>query len=298
MHIIRKYKRALTSYYRSLKYYVKLLLFDHGVSNMFGLISKNEPHIHPVLNTYCKLEYRVFEIQQEVKIEIYDKNGNQKKGFHNYSNAWWYNLKCPYSFSYLNIDSLYPTRYFITEETGHPNKEFAHELYEYMSKVYSEVFKKSFTSILELGTGGGEITKQFLINNKDFIAVEGTENGVKKLINNGIPQGNILFTNLKKMKKINKRFDLVMCTEVAEHIEPFFASKIVENCINHSDVIWFSAANRKRSPHYHHSNEIGITAWDNIFAYFGFNFFIPLNRMHGRADRLYISSEIKENLIR
>lgn len=100
------------------------------------------------------------------------------------------------------------------------------------------------------------------------------------------------------MKKIDKRFDLVMCTEVAKHIEPFFASKIVENCIDHSDVIWFSAAVRNRPPHYHHSNEVDISAWDNIFAYFGYNLFIPLNGMHGRADRLYISSNLKESLVK
>lgn len=146
-------------YLKTLKTNINLLLFNHGVSNMFGLISKDKSSTHPWLNTYTILEYKVFEIQQEVNIEVYDI-GNHT-GFHKYSNTWWYNLNCPYSFSYLNLDSMYPTKYFVTEETGHPGETFARELFDYMLKVYSEVFYTTFGIVLELGTGGGEITKQF-----------------------------------------------------------------------------------------------------------------------------------------
>ena len=83
-----------------------------------------------------------------------------------------------------------------------------------------------------------------------------------------------------------------MCTEVAEHIEPFFASKIVENCILHSEVVWFSAADRNRRAHYHHSNEQEIEVWDNLFAHMGFPFYVPLNGMYDRASRLYFSERL------
>ncbi|MGK9369481.1 hypothetical protein ACSSWA_11325 [Melioribacter sp. Ez-97] len=98
------------------------------------------------------------------------------------------------------------------------------------------------------------------------------------------------------MNYLNEKFDIVMCTEVIEHIEPFFASKIVDLCTAHADVIWFSSADRNRQPHYHHINEVSKEVWDNIFAFFGFNHFIELNRLHGRADRLYLSKEIVKNI--
>lgn len=38
------------------------------------------------------------------------------------------------------------------------------------------------------------------------------------------------------------RFDLCMCLEVAEHIEPEYADVLVENCCSMSDLILFTAA--------------------------------------------------------
>jgi len=82
-----------------------------------------------------------------------------------------------------------------------------------------------------------------------------------------------------------------MCTEVIEHVEPFFAGRIVEFMTKHSDFIWFSAADRNRPPHYHHINEQNIEVWDNLFAFFGFNIFVKLDRKFDRAYRLYINAK-------
>lgn len=75
---------------------------------------------------------------------------------------------------------------------------------------------------------------------------------------------------------------------MAEHIEPWFASKVVENCTRHANAVWFSAAKGDARPHYHHSNEAPIEAWDRLFAFFGFTFGVVLDGRYGRADRLYL----------
>ena len=111
-------------------------------------------------------------------------------------------FNCPYSYSYLDVDTLYSQKYFETEQTGHPDRNYAIEIYDYMQKVYRDIFKRPFKSILELGTGGGEITYQFFKNDIDFIAVEGTANGYDKLLAQGIPAEKILKLNLKKMKSL------------------------------------------------------------------------------------------------
>lgn len=157
-----------------------------------------------------------------------------------------------------------------------------------MQHVYHELTGKPFASVLELGTGGGFITQQFHINDLDFFAIEGSDEGIKKLHNIGIKKEMTKKADLRIMKPLKKSFDLVMCTEVIEHIEPFFASSIVELCTAHSNYIWFSCADRKRKPHWHHINEISIEAWDNLFAFYGFNSFVKLNGLHSRADRLYM----------
>ncbi len=112
---------------------------------------------------------------------------------------------------------------------------------------------------------------------------------MEKLKSIGIPNTSILHCDLKFLNPLERTFDVVMCTEVAEHIEPWFASKIVENCTRHSDVVWFSAANGSAPPHFHHMNEAPIEAWDNIFAQFDFRYHLPLSGLHGRADRVYLN---------
>jgi len=283
--VINRIFRKTTSIYRKL-----YLIYRKRISLLYALIgltsNKNAP-THPIISKHNIGKLEIIEIEREVKINI---NNRKDNGYHNYSNAWWYNINCPYSFSYIDIDSLYPNQYFFSENTGHPNKKYAEELYNYMQEVYSLYFDRKFSSILELETGGGEITYQFHKNNLDYIAVEGSIEGCNKLISIGISSDRIINANLKKMKPLNRVFDLVMCTEVIEHIEPFFASKIIELCTSHSKAVWFSATDRIGPAHYHHCNEISIYAWDNIFAYFGFNLYIPLNKLHYRADRMYISN--------
>lgn len=215
------------------------------------------------------------------------KNINNE-GYHKYGTFWWTNLECPYAYKYLNLDSMYPPDYF-GPNVGHPTEQQSSALYNYMQQVYALLFNRQFNDVLELGTGGGEITSQFHKNNLDYIAIEGTTAGVEKLKSIGIDPDKIVKANLKFFDGINRKFDISMCTEVAEHIEPWFASKIVDNCVRHSDVVWFSAAPGNEPAHYHHINEISMSAWDNIFAHFGFNYSVHLNELISRASRLYLN---------
>lgn len=264
---------------------------NHSPSNLFGLVSTKAPNRHPIISKIKINTIEVVSIEPLLKVEIF-KN-KKDRGYHKYSNAWWYNLNCPYAYNYLDLDSLYPKQYFENENSGHPDFSVSEDLYEYMQQIYNKVSGKNFQSILELGTGGGYITNQFYKHDLDFYAVEGSEEGINKLLNIGITENQIMKSDLRKMVSLNRSFDLVMCTEVIEHVEPFFASKLVELCTSHSNYVWFSCADRKRKPHWHHINEISIEAWDNLFAFFGFNSFVELDGRHSRADRLYMRNVSK-----
>mgnify|MGYP000577209056 FL=1 len=178
---------------------------------------------HKTINSFEQGVFTVKQIAQEESVVIFD--GEADQGYHNYTDFWWTNMQCPLAYKYLDLDSMYPARYF----SGFELKEGVEVLYQKMQAVYSNVFGKNFQSILELGTGGGEITLQFQKHNLDYVGVEGTSAGVAKLIEFGLDADRIIHSNLKFMKQLDRKFDLVMCTEVAEHLEPTFASKIVSN---------------------------------------------------------------------
>lgn len=231
---------------------------------------------------------KIYQIVPEESVVIFE-NG-EDDGYHRFGTKWWQNKNCPYSYQYLSLDSLYPSEYF-EPGGGHPDRKTSDKIYRYMQERYSKLFGEPFESVLELGTGGGEITRHFHEEKIDFLAIEGTASGVEQLRRIGIPSDRIQKANLKFLEPIGRRFDLVMCTEVAEHIEPWFASKVVENCVRHSDVVWFSAAKGAAKPHYHHSNEVPLEAWDNLFAHMGHCHFLELSGLASRADRIYMNKK-------
>ncbi len=240
---------------------------------------------HRQISQIQRGDLRVIEIACDHALTVHI-DGNRDTGYHRFGNDWWFQPACPYSFKYLNIDTMYPDAYF--DGHGHPERATAQNLVDYMQNVFRALLGRELHSVLELGSGGGEITKVFSDRNLDFVTVEGTTAGVRRLHEIGVAPERILQHNLKFMPALERTFDLVMCTEVAEHIEPFFASKVVENCIRHGDAVWFSAADRNRAAHYHHIAELPIAAWDNLFAHMGFPHFVELDGRHGRASRLYL----------
>jgi Methyltransferase domain len=236
---------------------------------------------------------RVLAIQQAVDKSIY--TGTEDGGYHGFGNSWWLARECPFAFQYFQIDALYPAPYF--EGSGHLTQTQADELVDYMLDVYGKVFRGSPRSVLDLGPGRGEVALSLRRRGIDVTLVEGTAAGVDRLVEGGIPRDTIVHENIKFLRANLGRFDLVWCTELAEHLEPFFASKIVELCTEHSQRVWFSAADPYRPAHYHHMNEQPIEVWDNLFAHFSFSTLVELDGRHGRASRLYMDAGLARSIL-
>ncbi len=136
----------------------------------------------------------------------------------------------------------------------------------------------------------------FMKEKLDFITIEGVKSGYESLLEKGIPKVNIIHVDLRTVDYLDKKFDIVMCTEVIEHMEPFFTGRVIEFLTKHSNFVWFSAADRNRPPHFYHMNEQPIQVWGNIFSFLGYNIIVELNGKYDRADSLYINGEIKNIL--
>ncbi len=156
--------------------------------------AKLKAKAHPLLGTRTVSGNMIFIIEKEERLQLF--KDKKDCGYHDFGTQWWINPDCPYAFKYLALDAMYPQDYF-EQDKGHPDFQAANHLYGYMQKTYRELFDRRFQTILELGTGGGEITFQFHSDSLDYTAVEGTQCGVEKLISIGIEPDRILKRNLK-----------------------------------------------------------------------------------------------------
>lgn len=80
----------------------------------------------------------------------------------------------------------------------------------------------------------------------------------------------ILTADLRQSLDLQRRFDLVVCLEVAEHIEAQFADVLVETCVRHSDVVLFSTALPGQQG-LGHANEQLPDYWAERFAAHGYD---------------------------
>lgn len=82
---------------------------------------------------------------------------------------------------------------------------------------------------------------------------------------------------------LGRRFDLVQCLEVAEHISPPRSETLIDSIVRHGDVILFSAAVPGQGGT-GHVNERPLEYWRRLFAARGFAAFDPL-RPRIQAER-------------
>ena len=95
-------------------------------------------------------------------------------------------------------------------------------------------------SVIDIGCGAGNwlyVWKQLGVT--DFLGVDGSYVKAEDLI---IDKNNFVSANLDNGFSIDRKFDLVISLEVAEHIKPENAEKFIASLCSLGDVIVFSAA--------------------------------------------------------
>lgn len=140
-------------------------------------------------------------------------------------------------------------------------------------KYGEEFIGRTITSICEFGTGNGDIASEFLKRGLDVTTIEGCSVYYNQIIDQGFPRKNIVFQDMRFNFDLERTFDLVICTEVAEHIEIPFSGQLVSNLVRHSNYIWFSSCPpgvMSQSLRYDHRNEQPRIFWEKLFNFFGF----------------------------
>lgn len=105
-------------------------------------------------------------------------------------------------------------------------------------------------SVIDVGCGNGDLVRGFIDRKLISFGIEGTEN-----VFNAPMTGNIIVRDLRKENILSdfRQFDLVICFEVAEHIELEYTDIFMDNLCSLSGRILFSAANPGQGGIHHHN---------------------------------------------
>ncbi len=117
-------------------------------------------------------------------------------------------------------------------------------------------------SVLDVGCGTGTWLKAALeLGASEVLGVEGADLPAELL---AVPKNRVLQGNLSEPLDLARRFDLVLCLEVAEHLDAGSAGTLVDSLVAHGDRILFSAA-APGQPGTHHVNRQWPDYWQRLF---------------------------------
>lgn len=157
-------------------------------------------------------------------------------------------------------------------------------------------------SIVDFGCGTGEwLSVAKRLGCQTILGVDGAYVKSKLVIDDS----EFVVYDLCKRIALQKKFDLAISLEVAEHISSDFADVFVENLISHSDVVLFSAAIPFQGGT-HHVNEQYPSYWRKKFVQYDFEVCDCLRQIFWNDNRieafyrqnifLYCRKEIKNDL--
>ncbi|GHB23839.1 class I SAM-dependent methyltransferase [Mongoliitalea lutea] len=127
-------------------------------------------------------------------------------------------------------------------------------------------------SVLDIGCGIGtwlSVFKEYGVN--EVLGVDG-DYVSKSLLSKYLSEEEFISHDLNIPLNLNRKFDLALCLEVAEHISEKSSEVLVKTLINHSDIILFSAAIPGQGGQ-HHVNEKWPEYWQKLFLIQDFYFY-------------------------
>ena len=146
----------------------------------------------------------------------------------------------------------------------HINYESAKIIVPLLHKIFKPL------SVLDVGCGLGHWLSVFHENGINDIS--GIDDKSVEIKNLKIDENNFKAIDLNKSFNLGRRFDIVICLEVAEHLLPDSADVLIESITNASDAVLFSAAIKGQGG-YKHINEQNQSYWIELFKQYKYEAF-------------------------
>jgi SAM-dependent methyltransferase len=127
-------------------------------------------------------------------------------------------------------------------------------------------------TVLDVGCGAGAWLAAWKERGAVVFGVDGVHVSPQSLL---IEPAEFLPHDLRASLDLGRRFSLIQCLEVAEHLPGSAASELLESICRHGDVVMFSAAPPGQGGEFH-VNERPYGWWQARFAASGFRMYDPL----------------------
>lgn len=142
-------------------------------------------------------------------------------------------------------------------------------------------------SVIDVGCGIGTFLKVFKENGIDDIYGLDGKWTDKNLLSKYIDLSFYKEVDLESRVTLNRKFDLAVSLEVAEHLNENSADIFVENLVNLSDIIVFSAAFPTQGGQ-NHVNEQWPSYWCEKFSKHGYKFYDVLRPLFWNDNNVQI----------
>jgi SAM-dependent methyltransferase len=145
-------------------------------------------------------------------------------------------------------------------------------LREFAGRVLGDMTRPS---VLDVGCGRGVWLAEWA--RLSSAAIQGVDGDYVNSSTLAISPAQFLATDISRAFDLGRKFDLVECLEVAEHVPADSSDVLVANLARHGDLILFSAATPGQGGEFH-VNERPHSYWHAKFASLGFQTYDAIRR--------------------
>lgn len=142
-------------------------------------------------------------------------------------------------------------------------------------------------SVLDVGCGAGAWLLEYRkCGITDYLGVDGAYVQLKSLL---VSAKHFQSQDVTQSFDLGRRFDVVQCLEVGEHLPEASSDTLIENLTRHGDKVLFSAATPGQGGEFH-INEQSYEYWRMLFAKHGykpFDYFRPMIRGVATVESWY-----------
>ena len=210
---------------------------------------------------------------QESKTEQFNELEPEDGEFFEAPHDWWWR-DYKYSHAIHDVNWLYTDSYFDEmSEYWHAENRVG----RFVTFLMEQLPQGTYYTAVDVGCGEGTLVRALADRGFQYtMGIDGSASAIQAAPSRQrLDPHRFVHHDVRRPFRYQSKFCLCTCMEVAEHLEPPFASQLVQNLVNLSNTIYFTAAEPGSygdgKAHVNHPNEAPAKMWKNLFNFYGYD---------------------------